>query len=289
MSQDMADLCLRRVRMNYWKPLLLTVGMYLIVQGLGIWISGGGLWVETGVVEKVSTGEIQPVVKNPEKAESSAQIFIYIIFMTIVLLILLKYKFDIIIKIFMFISLFFGLSFTFWNLIGEIGILIATILLAVGYWKRKNFVVMNIVLIFTIPGIGSWLGASLSFIPSLILLIGLAIYDIIAVFGTKHMVKLAEGAKGKIPLMFAIPIEEKFLGLGTGDFAISVVFSTSILRDYALHNSVFAVIGGLFGLIFELIALFIYITNKKDATLPALPPIAAGMILGFAVSLFVQL
>jgi len=285
MSQDMADLCLQRAKMNYWKPLLLTLGMYLIVQGLGIWVSGGGLWVETGVVEKVSTGEIQPVVENPEKPESSAQIFIYIIFMTIVLLILLKYKFDIIIKIFMFISFLFGLSFTFWNLIGEIGIFIAIILLAIGYWQRKNFVVMNIVLIFTIPGIGSWLGASLSFIPSLILLVGLAIYDIIAVFGTKHMVKLAEGAKGKIPLMFAIPIEERFLGLGTGDFAIPVVFSTSILRDYTFQNSVFAVIGGLFGLV----GLFIYIINKKDVALPALPPIAVGMILGFIVSLFVQL
>ncbi|RLI93768.1 MAG: hypothetical protein DRO90_03120 [Candidatus Altiarchaeales archaeon] len=272
--------------MNYLKPLLLTILIYLIVQGLGLWISHGGFGVKEGVVEKVERGEIQPVVQNPERVESSIQIFLYIIIVTIMLLFLLRYKFELIIKIFVGMAFLLGLSFTFWNLLGDIGILVAVLLLVIGIWQRKNLLVMNIILIFTVPGIGSWLGASLSLIPALVLLIILSIYDIISVFGTKHMVKLADGVKGKMPLMFTIPVEKRILGLGTGDLALPVVFSTSIIKsNYSLMNSVFAVIGGLIGLIF----LFIYITKRRDITLPALPPIAAGMILGFCVSIFIYI
>jgi len=286
----MEDSCLQRVRimmkMNYLKPLLLTILIYLIVQGLGLWISHGGFGVKEGVVEKVERGEIQPVVQNPERVESSIQIFLYIIIVTIMLLFLLRYKFELIIKIFVGMAFLLGLSFTFWNLLGDIGILVAVLLLVIGIWQRKNLLVMNIILIFTVPGIGSWLGASLSLIPALVLLIILSIYDIISVFGTKHMVKLADGVKGKMPLMFTIPVEKRILGLGTGDLALPVVFSTSIIKsNYSLMNSVFAVIGGLIGLIF----LFIYITKRRDITLPALPPIAAGMILGFCVSIFIYI
>ena len=273
-----------KLEMDHVKSLFIVVAIYLLVQGIGLWISWTGPGEEEkGIVEVVKEGEIlPPAVEDPEDPISSLQIFLYVVVMTGVILILLKHKLDIIIKIFVLLGLLGGLSITFCGLIGwGVGFFIALPLFLFGILKREDILVMNIILLFTIPGIGSWLGASLAFMPSLILLIGLAVYDIIAVFGTKHMVKLAEGAKGKIPMMFTIPVGDRYLGLGTGDLAIPLVFSVSVLRDYGMINAIAASLGGCLGLII----LFRYVLNKKDVTLPALPPIALGLILGFAVGL----
>lgn len=291
MNQDTEDLCspskYERVIMDYTKSLFIAVAIYLLVQGLGLWISWTGPGEEKGIVKMVEEGEVlPPVVEEPENPISSLQIFLYVIIMTGVILILLKYKFDIIIKIFVLLALLGGLSITFWGLIGWFGFFVALLLFLFGIWKRENILLMNIILIFTIPGIGSWLGSSLGFIPSLLLLIGLAIYDIIAVFGTKHMVKLAEEAKGRIPMMFAIPIGDRYLGLGTGDLAIPLTFSVSILRESILKDtSILPVITASLGGCIGLVALFFYVLNKKDVTLPALPPIALGLILGFGIGM----
>jgi len=260
-----------------------VVGIYLLIQGMGLWIGAGGLWVEKGAVETIKENPELGVVQEPEKVESSGQIFIYILIATAALLLFIKFKLEFIIKIFINLAIIGGLFLTLSYILGLIGILMAIILFTLRLWKKENILLMNVVLIFTIPGIGSWLGASLDVLPSLILLLILALYDIIAVFGTKHMVTLAENAKGKIPLMVAIPVGDRHLGLGTGDLAIPLVFSVSLLREYTLANSVITSLGGCLGLI----ALFLYTTGKKDVVLPALPPITAGLLLGFGLSFLI--
>lgn len=269
--------------MKYLKPLLLLAVTYLLIQGLGLWIAAGGLWVEEGVVEQIKENPELGVVKNPESPESSGQIFLYILFATAVLLLFIRFKLDFLIRVFINIAIFGGLFLTLVNLFGVFGFFAAVVLFVLRLWRKENIFLMNVVIIFTVPGIGSWLGASLDVLPSLLLLLVLAAYDIVAVFGTKHMVTLAENAKGNIPLMVAIPVEERHLGLGTGDLVMPLVFSTSLLRQYTLDTSIVTVLGGLLGLI----ALFIYTTQRKDVILPALPPITAGLLLGFGLSFLV--
>ena len=265
-------------------PLLIAAAIYLLVQGIGLYISNTGPHGTKGIVDNVKEGtDLPPVVEKPEDPGSALQIFAYILVSTAVLLVLMKYKFDFIIKLIIYMGLFWGLGITLWGLSGVAGALLAIPLFILAYWKRQNLTVINFLLIFSLPGIGSWMGASLAFIPSLILLIGLACYDLVAVFGTKHMVTLAEGAKGKLPLMFGIPIGDKILGLGTGDLAIPLVFTVSVLRDYSLTQAIFTSLGGLVGMM----ALFLYIINKKDVVLPALPPITIGLLLGFGLGMLV--
>jgi presenilin-like A22 family membrane protease len=270
--------------MRYLKPLLITVVIYLLVQGLGLWISAGGHGVEKPMDVRVrEEPELQLPIEDPEDPYSSLQIFAYILVSTAILLLFIKLKFEKMIKLFINVAILFGLTITLSSFIGDIAILPALILVLLRLWKSENLLLMNLVLILTIPGIGSVLGTQLGPVPSLILLLILAIYDVIAVFGTKHMVTLAESAKDKIPMMIAIPVEDRHLGLGTGDLAIPLVFSVSLLRDYDLTNSVITTIGGCIGLM----ALFLYTTRKKDVALPALPPIAAGLLLGFGLSLLI--
>jgi presenilin-like A22 family membrane protease len=262
----------------------MAAAIYLMVQGIGLYISNTGPNGTEGIIDNVKNGtDLPPIVEKPEDANSSLQIFAYILVSTALLLFLMKYKFDFIIKLMIYTGLFVGLGITLWGLSGIAGALLAIPLFALAYWKRQNLTVINFLLIFSLPGIGSWMGASLAFIPALILLIGLACYDLVAVFWTKHMVTLAEGAKGKLPLMFGIPIGDRVMGLGTGDLAIPLIFTVSVLRDYDLTQAIATSLGGLLGLM----ALFLYIVNKKEVVLPALPPITVGLLLGFGLGMLI--
>jgi len=171
----------------------------------------------------------------------------------------MRYKLDSVIKLVIYLGLFFGMGITLWGVFGGIGVLLAFPAFILTYWKRDSLAAVNAMLILALPGIGSWIGASLAFTPSLILLVGLAVYDLIAVFGTKHMVTLAEGAKGKLPLMFGIPVGERILSLGTGDLAIPLVFTVSVLRDHTMMHAAVTGLGGLAGLI----ALFFISSTRK--------------------------
>lgn len=269
---------------GHLKPLLIAAAIYLLVQGIGLYISRTGPDGSRGIIDNVKEGgDLQPVVDNPGDVTSSLQIFAYVLASTAALLVLMKYKFNQVIKLIIYLGLFAGLDITLWGLLGAAGALLAIPVFIIAYWKRHNLTVMNALLILSLPGIGSWMGASLAFVPSLVLLIGLSCYDLVAVFGTKHMVTLAEGAKGKLPLMFGIPVGERILGLGTGDLAIPLVFSVSVLRDYTVTQAAATSLGGLLGLA----ALFFYIINKKDVVLPALPPITLGLLLGFGLGMII--
>ena len=263
------------MKVKFIKSFVLLLSIYLSTISIG-------LYVGADLINKIYvTHEIQPAVENPESPSASGQVFIYVLIMTAILLILIKLGLDFIIRIISILAIFFGIYLTLNSFIGIHGLILAILLMLLFYWKKDNILIINSILVLTISGIGAFLGASLALIPSLILLIALSIYDLIAVFVTKHMVTIAENVKGKFPFMFLIPVGKKSMGLGTGDLAIPLMFTISVLRDYSLGNSIITAIGGLLGIT----ALFIYVTTKEKVTLPALPPICVGLILGFIISI----
>lgn len=257
------------------KSLIFLTLMYFLVHGIALNI---GL----ALMPKISSGEIPPAVQDPEKAETSGEIFLYIILITFVILLLIKFKLGSFIKFLMLLAVFTGMSITLWSFFPDIWFYILIFLYALFILKRRNFIISNGILILTIAGIGGYLGASLHFIPSLLLLLSLSIYDIVAVFFTKHMVAIATKAKDNVP-MFSIPVRERFLSIGTGDLAIPSMFVVSILHEFSILHSLFALIGGFIGLL----SLFSYILKREKVALPALPPIATGLVVGFLIGFFV--
>jgi len=254
--------------------LILLIGIYLSVQIIGINV---GL----ELTRQIENSVIPPAVENPESTSASIQIFTYILLVTGVLLVFIRFKLELVIRILLLIGIFGGIFLAFWSLFGDYALLLTIILIGITVWKMKNPLLVNFTLIWTISGIGGYLGASLHFLPSLLLLVALSVYDILAVFWTGHMVKLAKEFKEKMPLFFSIPVKDRMLGLGTGDLAIPLVFSVSVLGDYGLTHALVTSAGGLLGLV----SLFFYISGKKDVALPALPPIAIGLIIGFLIGL----
>ena len=107
----------------------------------------------------------------------------------------------------------------------------------------------------------------LSPITAVTLLTLLAIYDLLAVFVTKHMLKLVKTSAetGYVP---AIVFSKTPSMLGGGDFIFPAVY-ISTMWGYGLHRiAAFSLIGILIGLAFLLLM------GKKKKAYPALPPMA---------------
>jgi presenilin-like A22 family membrane protease len=119
----------------------------------------------------------------------------------------------------------------------------------------------------------------------MIFMLLLSVYDFLSVFWTKHMVQMAKAITEK-PMAFtaALPCKTKKIKhtfqLGGGDIAIPLMFSASALRFYGLVPAIFAVAGALIALLL----LFSTVLKNPGHALPALPPISAGAIVGFAVA-----
>ena len=262
------------MRAKYTLAYLILI--YVLTQGLG-------LSVGQDTIEGIRAGVIEPALPEGDNPATSLGLFGYIIAFTVMLLILFKLGLDIIIKVFTYIALYMGVLITFTTLFGKIGPPLSLVyyIAAIAYNKKRSL--MNLTLILTVAGIGGFVGASLGVFPALLLLLILAAYDLIAVFWTKHMVTLAEKSKDSIPFMFLIPHGDRNLGLGTGDLAIPLIFTTSVLRDLSITHATITAAGGLIGML----TLFSYIFQKGKITLPALPPIALGLFAGYMISLLI--
>jgi presenilin-like A22 family membrane protease len=254
--------------------LIYLLALYILIQALG-------LSVGVNMSAQIKEGVIQPAIPEGENPKTSVNIFAYVLVFTGILLILLKLGLDLIIKIFTYIALYVGVLITLTTLFDEKGFILSIIYYAGALYFKKNTALTNLTLALTTAGIGGFLGASLAAFTALLLLLILSAYDLIAVFGTKHMVTLAEKTKEKIPFMFLIPLEDRHMGLGTGDMTLPLVYTASVLKDYTLTHAAATGLGGLIGLT----VLFAHATKKGRTTLPALPPIALGLFAGFTASI----
>jgi presenilin-like A22 family membrane protease len=261
--------------MKYFSNLVLLCSTYLLTILLGLNTAAFILplmYPPPGVEPTIN-----PVVSEPESVNSSLQIFIYVLAMTAVMLFLLKKKWGLIIKIALLSSFLFGTFLTSASIIGDSSIIFTILLLILIIWKRDSIVLTNLMLVFTISGIGALLGSSLGFIPALAFILLMSLYDIIAVFVTKHMVTLAEESKGKFAFMFLIPVGERTMGLGAGDIAMPLTFTVSVMASHGAGYAIPTAYGGLLGLTW----LFYYLEGKEKVALPALPPITIGLLTGY--------
>lgn len=165
------------------------------------------------------------------------------------------------------------------------------------FWWLKWPSILNhdLVVILGLAGIGSVLGLRFSPWAIVLLLIILSGYDFIAVYKTKHMIKMAkEMIKTGTILALILPqrisdfradIKEvrpggKFLILGGGDVAFPLLLCASVVPQ-GIINALIVATFALFGLWFSF---YFFISQKIRQPIPALPPIALFSILGFLIT-----
>lgn len=201
----------------------------------------------------------------------------------------------IIFKIIFVLTIFFGgvLSLDLW--LGDIGAFVVMGFLVFWWLKQPSVLIHNICMVLGIAGAGGVLGIRLTPEMVIILLLLFSIYDFIAVYKTKHMVKIAEDMiEAKAPTAFVIPQRVSgfkanlakvkpggdFLVLGGGDVVFPTLFCASVVPE-GIMPVILVAIFSIIGLLFS----FLIFTNQKvRRPMPALPPIALFSIIGYIIA-----
>lgn len=327
--------------MSRAKLLLNEILFYLIVQFFGLFSAWKVLKIP-GIQEQIEKQKV-----------SWLDLIISIIFGAIIILLVLKF-----LKQKTPYKIFFGLLFflgTFYTLNIWLPLIFSLILTVIIFWLHQRWsriITHNLIITLTITWASVLLGLVISPWQMVIILLILSAYDMIAVWKTKHMIRMFKGLAEKgvifaliiptkvknlfqpIPLLSefhsdvrinadkmqtwtdagnskrrltqteaqteaegilpelaydqresAIHAGEKsaysrdFIFLGTGDLALPMVFAVSALRQN-IWVSILIIAGALLGIVF----INLVMMGKERKPLPALPPLAAGAILGWLIA-----
>lgn len=268
-----------------WGLFLNESAIFLLIQAIGLYV-GHWFFVRQLIVQ----------------AETTSSIFTFLISFavaTVGMILLLKhFKTRSFFKVMMAFLIFVGSETVFSVFFPEeVAILLAIELVILRfYWP--NVFSQNLTLVFAIAGISATLGLFFSIQAVLVILAVLSVYDVIAVYRTKHMITLFKGLleKGvpfsiiipdkisdvKVNVKDARPGEGKFLHLGTGDIAFPIIFAVSALR-FGITASLSVIFGAFVGLFF----IHLILMQKKVGAIPALPPIVFFSLIAFIVKVFI--
>lgn len=236
-------------------------------------------------------------LKKPEI--SLGNFLLYFLIITALMLLFLKFaKRNAPFQIFFILALFIGIQTVFGAILsGSLPTVLAIIFILLRIFS-PTVLVHNLTVMLAIAGASAALGLSIGPLVAAVLLSILSVYDIIAVYKTKHMVKMAkEMAQRGALFAFVIPEkisdirahiggvkpgEEKFFMLGGGDVALPLLLVISTVPQgikQSLIVAAFAFLGFLFTYI-------LFSSQKVRRPMPALPPIALATILGYIVTLY---
>ncbi len=235
------------------------------------------------------------IVEDSSNIANVGYFFLYILFATAVMLIVLHfYRGRRLFFIAELLLEFSALQILFSIFLPELhaGLLaLALVLLRVFKTQLKQTLLFTATIV-----VGALLGSSFDLLPALVLSFLLAAYDYFAVFKSKHMVTLAKELQ-KREAAFAIEftsgkkrLDGKPAGkssvkpgesilLGTGDFVIPVMLCVSILK-ISVFSALMTALGAFVGL-----SALLFVMQKTRGYYPALPPIVMFSVLFYATSL----
>lgn len=275
-----------------WKIFLWETFLFSLTLGLGIIVA-----FRLNRFQGIQRISLPPI--------SLGQVIFYFILGTLFTLAFISFKKfkrkgRILLKAFFVLSVFFGglISVTFllpefW--ISDIFALVLAGILIFIWLKKPSVFLHDLLMVFSISGIAGALGVNFDPWMVVTLLVIFSIYDFIAVYKTKHMVKMARELTKMgiisaliIPQQFSDfkrPLKEvrpggKFLILGGGDIAFPLFLCASLVSQGILKSFIIALFAT-FGLV---LSFYFFISQKTRKPIPALPPIAFCSIIGFLIT-----
>jgi len=229
-----------------------------------------------------------------EEKTSFIQIFLIIIIATAMVFILTRFKAFGLWRIWFFLGVcftlvisltiiaeFFGLS----RFVSErLALVVALILAALKIFK-PNVYIHNFTELFIYGGLAAVFVPIMNLFSISILLVLISIYDAIAVWKTKHMIKLAKfQSKLKLFIGLLIPYGKKTKAiLGGGDIGFPLLFAGVVLKQFGFIKAL------IIPFFVGLSLLFLLMIGKKDRFYPAMPFLSAGCFLGYGIVLLVNL
>ncbi len=228
------------------------------------------------------------VFENPSDITNSFLYFALIVGFTAFILLAVRYRaiLKLVIYFLTYLSIFYVLS----PFVGLLSLAISAVVVVL-LIKKPHWLVMNFAALMLASGITAIFGISLEPLPVILLLSVLAIYDVISVYKTKHMISLAESVTAiNAPMLFVIPRKDGNAYMGVGDVVmpnILVVSAQTFVNSpevgFIKLPALLSLVGGFAGLM-----ILLYIVEKKGGAHPGLPFVNFGAIAGFALGLLVS-
>ena len=276
----------------------------------------GGLFVLIHVLALVVTGTFEEAgmqaFDNPDDPFNIALIVVIMLVFTLLILLIAKYWKKQLIQVIILGAIGYTSAYVFYPIINLIFLSIISIIISAALaiilviilYKYPEWYVIDICGIIVGTGAIAIFGISLGILLVIILLIGLAVYDAISVYKTKHMIDLADTVMDlKLPVLLVIPKIRKYsliketrrlkeqiekdeerdaFFMGLGDIVMPGILVAAVYKNIpqpeGLTMAASVIIGTLIG--FSILMIFV-MRGKPQAGLPLL---CGGAILGYLVS-----
>ncbi|MCK4521454.1 MAG: hypothetical protein KAU20_02685 [Nanoarchaeota archaeon] len=268
---------------------------------------------ETTISKNITYGELPLNIERPviEPKTSFTYIILAIIVATILALLLMRLKKVILWKTWFFFAVFMCLTISFSAFIPQL--IAAPIAFMLALWRiiRPAFIIHNITEIFIYGGIAAILVPIMNIFSIIMLLLLISLYDMYAVWKSKHMIKMAKfQAKAKVFAGLLIPYKKEkgerkkkikkqgkvvFKGvktaiLGGGDIAFPLLFAGVVMKTLMLEN--IFIIAFLKTLIIPFVTaialLLLFVKGKENKFYPAMPFLTIGCLVGYGILLLIN-
>ncbi len=252
------------------KVVIILVLLFLAAQYVGLYIN-----------HKYFTQELPLNIQRPElNAQTSFIPTIFtIIFLTVLILLLAKFRLRKLWKAWFFFAVWFALIISLSVFFDEKVAIVIALVGAVFKVLELDIYVHNLTEIFIYGGLVAIFAPLFNMFSALVLLFLISLYDMYAVWGTKHMIKLAKFQTSlKVFAGLLIPYgKNKAAILGGGDIGFTLLFTVVIYRALGFSALVIPLFVGV-----SLFGLLMY--GKKNKYYPAMPYLTAGCIAGYFVA-----
>ncbi|MDR5672476.1 Presenilin-like membrane protease, A22 family [Halalkaliarchaeum sp. AArc-CO] len=158
-------------------------------------------------------------VENPDDPAISILYLGVILVATALMLAAFKYNLDRVVRGFVLFAGGMLAWYVFSVLVPPVFALIPAVLVVLGLLYHPEWYVIDVTGIVMGAGAAGLFGISFGLLPCILLLSALAVYDAISVYGTEHMLSLAEGVMElRIPVILVVPLSLSY-SLLEDDFA----------------------------------------------------------------------
>jgi presenilin-like A22 family membrane protease len=285
-------------------PILLLASLFIIVHLLALAITSP--FIQAGV---------EPAFDNPDDPINIVYIFLILMIFTVIILLISKFWKKQIIQFIILFAIGYTAGYVIFPLLSitlsqnffitlVLSIILSLFLIIILY-KFPEWYVIDITGIIVGAGAIAIFGMSLGIFLIIIFLIGLAVYDAVSVYKTKHMIDLADTVMDlKLPVLLIIPKIRKYslikettslkkkikdgkerdaYFMGLGDIVMPGILVAAVYNTIpdGLIISLSVMMGTLIGFVF---LMNFVLKGKPQAGLPFLN---SGAIAGYILSCFI--
>ncbi len=237
---------------------------------------------------------VQEAAAQYQGAEAGLMFFGVIGLSTVLLLLLYRFKADIIVKLWFLTALFMTTLIFFDAALPVIPALVLTGTVLLLRWQVPDRLLQNLLDTIPFAGAGAFFGSIIGIVPAAILYALLAVYDVIAVRYSGHMVTLARESAatdtfmgftytdgpsdpGQVSLEPADDDGSRVGVLGGGDVIVPMLFATALIGPLGPGAALLSMMGAA-------TALYLFMSRLSgEQFYPAIPVVGAGSLAGLAI------